>query len=54
MSKKQKRSLTITNETGIHKLVEWVKHVGPKEPRYLDKLEIEDYAPEVWAKKMLK
>ena len=39
---------------GIHKLVEWVKYVGPKEPKYLGKLEIEEYAPEVWIKKMLK
>lgn len=39
---------------GIHKLVEWVKDVGSKEPRYLEKLEIEAYAPEVWTKKMLK
>jgi len=39
---------------GIHKLVEWAKHVGPKEPKYLDKLEIENFAPEVWTKKMLK
>ncbi len=45
---------TVSVKEGIHKLVEWVKHVGPKEPRYLDKLEIEAFAPEVWTKKMLK
>ncbi len=44
----------ISVKEGIHKLVEWVKDVGPKEPRYLEKLEIEAHAPEVWTKKMLK
>lgn len=39
---------------GIKKLVKWAKEVGPKEPRYLEKLEIEAYAPEVWTKKLLK
>lgn len=39
---------------GIHKLAMWAKEVGPKEPVYLEELEIEDYAPEVWTKKILK
>lgn len=39
---------------GIKKLIAWAKEHGAREPRYLDKLEIEAYAPEVWTKKMLK
>ena len=39
---------------GIRKLIEWAKVYGAKEPRYLDKLEIEAHAPKVWIEKMLK
>lgn len=39
---------------GIHRLVEWAKKVGPKEPVYLEEFEIENHAPEVWTKKLLK
>lgn len=43
-----------TVKEAIQKIADWSKTVELKSPHYLEKLEIEAFAPEVWTKKLLK
>jgi UDP-glucose 4-epimerase len=43
----------VSIEEGLVKMAEWAKTIGPQKFKYLNYLELEDNAPEVWRKKQL-
>lgn len=45
---------TIDLKTGVQKMADWVKNLGPQEFQYLDEIELEgDKIPETWQKKII-
>ena len=43
----------VSLEEGIQKTVDWIKSIGPVEPRFLEKYEIDNLVPRVWKERLV-